>query len=156
MGDLRGLGRFNGVDIGRRDHYALVGRDVDALNTCHEVFSPSSTGLSWPHTPHLIALFPKRKTPASARKRRRRTGVFGKHARDRRGGRESQAAEAVPRHRAATHLTHPSPPLQGVISALTPSSPRSASCRTGRSEEHTSELQSLMRISYDVFCLKHK
>src|SRR3546814_5906331 len=25
-----------------------------------------------------------------------------------------------------------------------------------RSEEHTSELQSLMRISYDVFCLKHK
>src|SRR3546814_15167394 len=25
---------------------------------------------------------------------------------------------------------------------------------TGRSEEHTSELQSLMRISYDVFCLK--
>src|SRR3546814_4974983 len=26
----------------------------------------------------------------------------------------------------------------------------------GRSEEHTSELQSLMRISYDVFCLKKK
>src|SRR3546814_2650052 len=36
-------------------------------------------------------------------------------------------------------------------------------CRTGilagalmRSEEHTSELQSLMRISYAVFCLKKK
>src|SRR3546814_4088329 len=28
------------------------------------------------------------------------------------------------------------------------------SCVTGRSEEHTSELQSLMRISYAVFCLK--
>src|SRR3546814_6028581 len=27
-------------------------------------------------------------------------------------------------------------------------------CRNSRSEEHTSELQSLMRISYDVFCLK--
>src|SRR3546814_8717437 len=27
---------------------------------------------------------------------------------------------------------------------------------TDRSEEHTSELQSLMRISYDVFCLKKK
>src|SRR3546814_4695421 len=27
---------------------------------------------------------------------------------------------------------------------------------TGRSEEHTSELQSLMRISYAVFCLKKK
>src|SRR3546814_9935073 len=28
--------------------------------------------------------------------------------------------------------------------------------RTDRSEEHTSELQSLMRISYAVFCLKKK
>src|SRR3546814_3128543 len=28
--------------------------------------------------------------------------------------------------------------------------------RNGRSEEHTSELQSLMRISYAVFCLKQK
>src|SRR3546814_945479 len=27
-------------------------------------------------------------------------------------------------------------------------------CLIGRSEEHTSELQSLMRISYAVFCLK--
>src|SRR3546814_3616997 len=38
--------------------------------------------------------------------------------------------------------------------------PRSAGrsrCRCGdRSEEHTSELQSLMRISYAVFCLKKK
>src|SRR3546814_2271124 len=29
-------------------------------------------------------------------------------------------------------------------------------CSTSRSEEHTSELQSLMRISYAVFCLKKK
>src|SRR3546814_6312368 len=29
-------------------------------------------------------------------------------------------------------------------------------CKTRRSEEHTSELQSLMRISYAVFCLKKK
>src|SRR3546814_1416516 len=29
-------------------------------------------------------------------------------------------------------------------------------CDTLRSEEHTSELQSLMRISYAVFCLKKK
>src|SRR3546814_8635017 len=28
--------------------------------------------------------------------------------------------------------------------------------KMGRSEEHTSELQSLMRISYAVFCLKKK
>src|SRR3546814_3433810 len=31
-----------------------------------------------------------------------------------------------------------------------------ASFHIGRSEEHTSELQSLMRISYAVFCLKKK
>src|SRR3546814_1264462 len=29
-------------------------------------------------------------------------------------------------------------------------------CPSSRSEEHTSELQSLMRISYAVFCLKKK
>src|SRR3546814_3393696 len=33
---------------------------------------------------------------------------------------------------------------------------RSRRRRSGRSEEHTSELQSLMRISYAVFCLKKK
>src|SRR3546814_2596204 len=40
---------------------------------------------------------------------------------------------------------HPAAPLalQGVVAD-----------RAGRSEEHTSELQSLMRISYAVFCLK--
>src|SRR3546814_4737610 len=32
----------------------------------------------------------------------------------------------------------------------------SVSRSLGRSEEHTSELQSLMRISYAVFCLKKK
>src|SRR3546814_7767932 len=31
-----------------------------------------------------------------------------------------------------------------------------AEYHAARSEEHTSELQSLMRISYAVFCLKHK
>src|SRR3546814_7107316 len=31
-----------------------------------------------------------------------------------------------------------------------------AALQQGRSEEHTSELQSLMRISYAVFCLKKK
>src|SRR3546814_10162344 len=39
--------------------------------------------------------------------------------------------------------THPPPPAG-----------EGRSCRAGRSEEHTSELQSLMRISYAVFCLK--
>src|SRR3546814_5749185 len=33
---------------------------------------------------------------------------------------------------------------------------RNMAADAGRSEEHTSELQSLMRISYAVFCLKKK
>src|SRR3546814_3349259 len=33
---------------------------------------------------------------------------------------------------------------------------RKTRASSGRSEEHTSELQSLMRISYAVFCLKKK
>src|SRR3546814_4357410 len=36
------------------------------------------------------------------------------------------------------------------------SRPRRRGGRPLRSEEHTSELQSLMRISYAVFCLKNK
>src|SRR3546814_8710439 len=37
-----------------------------------------------------------------------------------------------------------------------PTSGRVLQDQRGRSEEHTSELQSLMRISYAVFCLKKK
>src|SRR3546814_7752606 len=40
-------------------------------------------------------------------------------------------------------LTQPTPALSYAV-------------RRARSEEHTSELQSLMRISYAVFCLKKK
>src|SRR3546814_3144668 len=41
-------------------------------------------------------------------------------------------------------------------SASYPTEPTSADRIAWRSEEHTSELQSLMRISYAVFCLKKK
>src|SRR3546814_9649319 len=46
----------------------------------------------------------------------------------------------------------------GVALALLMILPRRAELRLEkvRSEEHTSELQSLMRISYAVFCLKNK
>src|SRR3546814_8643565 len=37
-----------------------------------------------------------------------------------------------------------------------PTPPRRSPATNDRSEEHTSELQSLMRISYAVFCLKKK
>src|SRR3546814_9219506 len=42
-----------------------------------------------------------------------------------------------------------------AAAALAAGTGRAASC-LGRSEEHTSELQSLMRSSYAVFCLKKK
>src|SRR3546814_4473913 len=46
-------------------------------------------------------------------------------------------------------------PLRGY--AASRSSSATGTCATtARSEEHTSELQSLMRISYAVFCLKQK
>src|SRR3546814_8150080 len=43
-------------------------------------------------------------------------------------------------------------PQRRAVPALVPG----LSAAFGRSEEHTSELQSLMRISYAVFCLKKK
>src|SRR3546814_8055437 len=51
------------------------------------------------------------------------------------------------RSKARRYLTKPSGDRAKKIA------PRSGE---GRSEEHTSELQSLMRISYAVFCLKKK
>src|SRR3546814_10208422 len=41
-------------------------------------------------------------------------------------------------------------------SGIAPRKPPTAYLSRFRSDEHTSELQSLMRISYAVFCLKHK
>src|SRR3546814_10007768 len=54
----------------------------------------------------------------------------------------------------ASHRSRPS-----INSTAAPAGRASQSLlnrRTWRSEEHTSELQSLMRISYAVFCLKKK
>src|SRR3546814_2180861 len=52
------------------------------------------------------------------------------------------------------------PPLPPAVAVPGPLLPRGAHLRgrhdPGRSEEHTSELQSLMRNSYAVFCLKEK
>src|SRR3546814_9200062 len=48
-------------------------------------------------------------------------------------------------------VSAPSRPIMNVPRAASP-----AQASTRRSEEHTSELQSLMRISYAVFCLKKK
>src|SRR3546814_2927627 len=57
------------------------------------------------------------------------------------------------------HLPSPTPPSPRRSQALQSAesdNPRSASNMSARSEEHTSELKPLMRISYAVFCLKKK
>src|SRR3546814_9010852 len=59
---------------------------------------------------------------------------------------------SVPRSRNSASLS-----LGPRLSFATPSLRRSIfGVTSGRSEEHTSELQSLMRNSYAVFCLKKK
>src|SRR3546814_10204791 len=47
-------------------------------------------------------------------------------------------------------------PLAASILSLSPAQPVPCGAAVIRSEEHTSELQSLMRISYAVFCLQKK
>src|SRR3546814_1992708 len=59
-----------------------------------------------------------------------------------RTGRARQAGQGGVHH--ARARAHPQPRRQDAVD------------RHARSEEHTSELQSLMRISYAVFCLKTK
>src|SRR3546814_2928431 len=52
---------------------------------------------------------------------------------------------------------HPAPPETAARGcAPAPNAPSASRAHRGRSEEHTSELQSLMTISYDVLCLKKK
>src|SRR3546814_3633326 len=67
---------------------------------------------------------------------------------------------ACRRHRITTTAARSTPVRYGRRRALTDleGRPRNTLIATlsDRSEEHTSELQSLMRISYAVFCLKKK
>src|SRR3546814_1507931 len=53
-------------------------------------------------------------------------------------------------------LDHPDDPLLVDDGRCRRSLAKRDGAPVGRSEEHTSELQSLMRISYAVFCLKKK
>src|SRR3546814_6977575 len=71
------------------------------------------------------------------------------------GDPRQQPAKAGGRATAPLHDTSRKPDAPRT---LHPHGPHEHSMREGvsRSEEHTSELQSLMRISYAVFCLKKK
>src|SRR3546814_2318329 len=69
------------------------------------------------------------------------------------------AAEPVGQPPAGFVAEHPAEHLDAVVVARVGQQVEHAPGRPGlgvRSEEHTSELQSLMRISYAVFCLKKK
>src|SRR3546814_5400422 len=77
----------------------------------------------------------------------------------------SDLVPAAPAARRAQQADDPlriaRPPPAATKMTTAPARPDNAlSCRSRRaplrSEEHTSELQSLMRISYAVFCLKKK
>src|SRR3546814_1050213 len=65
-------------------------------------------------------------------------------------GREETAA------RPAAPADAPAPIVEPAQAAPQPTPFVRPARETARSEEHTSELQSLMRISYAVFCLKKK
>src|SRR3546814_2935301 len=75
--------------------------------------------------------------------------------------RMTAGAEHIPEHRwARSRRPTSTPTVAARSSSLGLVSPAAAmpdrSPLMSRSEEHTSELQSLMRISYAVFCLKKK
>src|SRR3546814_8257762 len=74
-------------------------------------------------------------------------GGGGAASRHRRAAQRDHLARS-PHRRARRHLAGD----RGRQSLLCPRRPQ----RGQRSEEHTSELQSLMRITYAVFCLKKK
>src|SRR3546814_4472557 len=64
---------------------------------------------------------------------------------------------AMPQNSVVCHwISNPPRPPSGALKVLVPETDRPARSMMVRSEEHTSELQSLMRISYAVFCLKKK
>src|SRR3546814_5071519 len=63
------------------------------------------------------------------------------------GGRQAAFAEIMHRHQSA---------IFRLVRGLVGNAEEALDLTQDRSEEHTSELQSLMRISYAVFCLKKK
>src|SRR3546814_10284595 len=59
-------------------------------------------------------------------------------------------------HRVRSRSGRAEPPPRCMAPHAAKRSPSASAPLPSRSEEHTSELQSLMRISYAVFCLKKK
>src|SRR3546814_3270801 len=70
--------------------------------------------------------------------------------------RPSSARPSRPARRSPSSIRTISLPSRLPIAAISSSKLFGPSASAARSEEHTSELQSLMRISYAVFCLTKK
>src|SRR3546814_6924575 len=71
--------------------------------------------------------------------------------------RSRNGASTAKRHSAFSTMTAMRAPILGQwMEENAAGAARSGAPMRPRSEEHTSELQSLMRISYAVFCLKNK
>src|SRR3546814_3088503 len=70
--------------------------------------------------------------------------------------RESRAGAQLPASAGLLDAKHSRPARLQRRDASANRAPRAQGMPTSRSEEHTSELQSLMRISYAVFCLNTK
>src|SRR3546814_7919179 len=105
-----------------------------------------------PRSKRTDTLFPYTTLVRSRAPQRRPLGDrHGRHA----GARGEEPALRHPRRRAVARAER-QPAFRLACSTRIIAAP---SCRhhgAARSEEHTSELQSLMRISYAVFCLKKK
>src|SRR3546814_2638018 len=69
---------------------------------------------------------------------------------------EPEVSAAVTQAPAAAPVLAATPPASAAVETAVPGELASKYPVQSRSEEHTSELQSLMRISYAVFCLKKK
>src|SRR3546814_4598529 len=93
------------------------------------------TDTLFPYTTRFRSALVRRRTDAGGARRARAPQLLE----------ISQPPESLSRHRARRR-----PSFADVLPA------RRRSRNAGRSEEHTSELQSLMRIPYAVFCLKKK
>src|SRR3546814_3456349 len=96
---------------------------------------PSST--TWPPVSSAVSA----SKPSNRRRDRPRTGQIPVRARP-----AKPAVAATWHHRGMSDALPAGSTLADAV----------AMPRVDRSEEHTSELQSLMRISYAVFCLKKK
>src|SRR3546814_3983683 len=96
------------------------------------------------HSKHMATTDPAARAP-----RRRRYNLRHAHRRIAQKARDPHLAGAVPAKPAHAHTA-----TAALNQPLKQKDP--PFCKRRRSEEHTSELQSLMRISYAVFCLKKK